>query len=374
MTIRRPWLGIAAAILFAAAPSLAQKAGHDDHDDHDRDRDRHHHPEPVTITVAGPTIAPPPPQAEVVVTKAGYEWIGGRWDWKDGKWSWLKGHFEAVRAGKHWHPGRWEQHGATWAYVDGEWGAGDAPVIPGPPPPPGPPGPPPPPEEHHRDWKLDRPVVSSYWPPKGKVGAHVVIRGRNFPDDVQVMWGATQVAAAHVKPDEIRFDVPPGAHTDVILLHRSHGRDLPVGNFEVVASDDWEAEQRRADDERRKRAQAEWDEQSRALAKDRAAREAAWQKADAEREANREQRRHDREEELRKKWEAAFLADPDTQAELTLHAQRVAALERAKEIAQLKNDAKLGVRIDIATSKETDRHEQRMAALHAGFATKGGAP
>ena len=79
-------------------------------------------------------------------------------------------------------------------------------------------------------------------------------------------------------------------------------------------------------------------------------------------------------QELQAKWNAAFLADADTQDELTLHAQRVADLERMKDVASLSADAKIAVRIDLATQKENDRHTQRMAALEAAFKTKGGAP
>ena len=80
-----------------------------------------------------------------------------------------------------------------------------------------------------------------------------------------------------------------------------------------------------------------------------------------------EQRREQRVAEIRAKWQAAFLADTNTQDELTLHAQRIADLTRMKDMAELSADAKIGVRIDIATQKENDRHEQRMQALHDAF-------
>src|SRR4029079_1676504 len=56
---------------------------------------------------------------------------------------------------------------------------------------------------------LERPVVSSYWPIKGKIGSRIVIRGRNFPPDMMVMWAVQQVKGAKIGPDAIEFVVPP---------------------------------------------------------------------------------------------------------------------------------------------------------------------
>jgi hypothetical protein len=368
---------LVAALTLAGGSALAQpmdKDHHDDkdrdrhHDDKDRDKRDHDHDHDM-----GPGSAPPAPQAENPGAKPGFEWVGGRWDWKDGKWTWMAGRWEKEHAGQHWRAGHWDQKGTAWSYTEGDWGpAGAAPTAP--PPPPGMGGPPMGSEEHHRDWKVDRPTVSSYWPSKGKPGAHVKVHGRNFPDDIQVFWGETQITAAKVKPDEISFDVPAGAASGDIVLRRAHGRDLPVGHFDIDAHGDYEAEMKRVDDDRRKKAEADWAGRQHDIAKDRAAREAASSKWEHDQDASREQRRQARLTELRAKWDAAFLADADTQSELTLHAQRVAELDRAKQIAELKDDGKLAQRVTIASSKEDDRHDQRMSALKASFTAKGGRP
>jgi len=231
-------------------------------------------------------------------------------------------------------------------------GTGDAP-------PPGSGGPP--------RWKLERPVVSSYWPIKGKPGSRVVIRGRNFPGDVMVVWGDKQIAGAKVTPDEIVFVVPADATSGNILLRGTRGRPLPVGGFEVAAGYDPAAEARRIDEERRKAAEAAWVERQKQLAKDRAARQAAYEQYERQRASDREQRRRDRIAAIRAKWEQAFLNDPETQDELTLHSQRVAELTRAREVAELSANGKLVIRIDIAMGRESDRHDQRMKALHDAF-------
>lgn len=328
---------------------------------------RPHEPPPAD---GRPHDAPPPPREERPEARAGFVFLRGRWDWRNGKWEWVDGHWERERAGKQWREARWEQRDGSFALVDGEW------VDVGAQPPP----PPPPPQsndeprspdrrEHHREWRLDRPMVSSYWPIKGKARGRVVIHGRNFPDDTVVLWGGTQVSGAKVGPDEIVIAIPPGAASGMISLRTGHGRDLAVGNYEV-ADYDADAEAKRIADAERLKAEQQWADRQRLLAKDLAARTAAFEKHRQDLVDTREQRRADRLREIRAKWDAVFLGDPDTQSELTLHAQRVAELERMREVAELSENGKLVVRIGVAQSREDDRHQARMSALHDAFGRK----
>ena len=325
---------------------------------------------------AWPTEAPPPSREEKVeAAKAGELWVKGRWNWKDGKYDWMPGHWERERAGKHWREARWEQKDGHYALIEGDWEDGAAAAPPAPPT-----------ERDHRDegrgdgdrphkreWKLERPVVSSYWPTKGKIGQRVVVRGHNFPTDASVRWGDLEIKGAKVTPDEIVFEVPAGATSGGIGLRMGHGRDLSIGAFEVAAGYDADAERKRFDDERRKQAEAAWAGQQAKFAKDRAARQADVDRRDHEREGSRDQRHRERFAEIKAKWDVAFLADPDTQAELTLHAQRVAQITRMHDIAEINGDAKLGARINAASDRETARHDARMAALHDSFGHNGGA-
>jgi len=342
--------------------------------------ERDHRHGPGLDVVINATVEPPAPQVENPGVKAGFEWVPGRYDWKGGKWEWMAGHWERERAGKHWRPGKWEKRAGGWAWTEGEWAdagavVATAPPAPGAPPPPGAPMPPPPMEHHHHEWKIETPVVSSYWPAKGKPGRKVVIKGANFPADAQVFLGSAQITAAKITPTEIVFDVPATATgSGEIYIKRMHGRNLPVGMFEVAASYDPEAEAKKLEEARRKAAEEAWKAMQAKQAKDKAAREAAWKAHWQEMENDREQRRERREAEIRAKWDAAFLNDADTQAELALHAQRIAQLTQAASIAEVNANEKLGVRIQVATAKENDRHEQRMAALKAGFSAKAGAP
>jgi hypothetical protein len=341
-------------------------------------------PPPPDVRDHRPHQPPPPLRVETPSMKAGFAWIPGRWDWKNDQWAWIDGHWERERAHRKWRPDRWESRGNTFELVPGDWIDENAAITPPPPPPPNgtmPPPPPggmeppmPPPGEHHHDWKVERPAVSSYWPAKGKVGTRIVIHGVNFPDNAVLVWGDQPIKAAKITPDKIVFEVPPGATSGTIALRREHGRDLIVGPFEV-ATYDYEADARRMEDEQRKAAEAEWTARQKDLAKDRAAREAAWRQKEQDLDTTREQRRAERVAAIRAKWaQNAFLADPDTQNELTMHAQRIADLGRAREVAEIASNGKLVVRIDMASNRENERHDQRMAALQAAFSAKGGAP
>jgi hypothetical protein len=322
-------------------------------------------PGPPPVNDDRPHQPPPPPRDEHIGARAGYVWAHGRWDWRAGKWEWMPGHWEHAQPGRQWREASWELRDGAYVLVDGTWIDTSAP----PPPASGEPGPPPGPDDHPREWKLDRPVISSYWPVKGKIGSRIVIRGRNFPGDTMVMWNGTQIAGAKVEPERIVVAVPQGATSGLLSLRAGRHRELMVGNFEVADYDAAAEAQRQADAERRQAEQA-WAERQKQLAKDRTARLAAIDQHHRELDASREQRREDRERQIRAQWDAAFLADPDTQAELTLHAQRVAELTRMREVAELSENSKLVVRIGVAQSREDDRHQSRMTALHGTFGRK----
>jgi hypothetical protein len=93
-----------------------------------------------------------------------------------------------------------------------------------------------------------------------------------------------------------------------------------------------------------------------------------------QRAATRDQRRAERVAALQAKFKRDFLADPDTQDELTLHAQRIAELTRARDVAEVAANGKLVVRIGVAQTREDERHQQRMDALEASFKARGGTP
>ena len=217
----------------------------------------------------------------------------------------------------------------------------------------------------HHEWKLDRPTVSHFWPAKGDAGAKVTIRGENFAPDSVVVLGTVAVPGAHVTPNEISFTVPHDAKSGEVAI-RGGGRQLIVGSYEV-AHYDAVHEAAKLDDDRRQKAEGAWKSRQATLAKDATARAADLTKREHDLEATREQRRTVEASDLQGKWDRRVLGDPEVQAELTLHGQRVAELDRMDRLATAKADGKLVVRIQVAIAKENDRHAQRMSTLKAAI-------
>ncbi|MEZ4399040.1 MAG: IPT/TIG domain-containing protein [Kofleriaceae bacterium] len=234
------------------------------------------------------------------------------------------------------------------------------------------------PEDHPpREWKLDHPVVSGFWPPQGKPGTKVVIRGRNFAADTVVEFAGAAVADAKITPGMITFAIAAEAATGPIVLRRGQDRPLLVGTLAVAAAAappvDVAAEVAKRDAEHQRAAEAAWADRQAQLAKDRAARAAVVQQRWAERDTNRAARRAARADEIRARWQAAFLADPATLDELALHAQRTAELDRMRDLAEVALNKQLAVRVEVLERREADRHTQRMTALEAA-AKAGGTP
>jgi hypothetical protein len=216
-------------------------------------------------------------------------------------------------------------------------------------------------------WNFDRPAILGFGPAKGEPGDKIIVRGKNLTPDIQVVWNDQVIPATVRAADgEIGFQIPKGATTAAVYLRGGKlRRDLAVGTIEVAKYD--RNEWKHHDDERRAAAEAAWKARSDKFAKDRAARDAELARQQAELDKSRDERRRAYLAEVAAKFQAAFLADPETQEELALHAKHVAELGRMQRIAADLADQKLGVRIEIAERKENERHDTRMAALKAAF-------
>lgn len=226
----------------------------------------------------------------------------------------------------------------------------------------------PPARTSRRRWSSYQiPVVNSYFPDKGDVGTTVTVNGANFTPSLRVFLGDTEITDIRFTPTTIVFKIPKGA-TDGVITVRGAGnrRALAVGQFQVVEFD-FKAARRKRDGEHRKAAEEAWKQRRQHLGKDRAARRKAIADREAELAASRDHRRRERLEAIRAKFKAAFLADEETQAELSLHAERLARLERMMRLAEANDDGKLAVRIEIAIKRENERHDSRMATLEAAF-------
>tara|TARA_R110002096_G_scaffold436100_1_gene667710 strand:+ start:76660 stop:77814 length:1155 start_codon:yes stop_codon:yes gene_type:complete len=220
----------------------------------------------------------------------------------------------------------------------------------------------------HKRWSSYQiPVVKRYWPNKGAVGTTVTVNGANFVPGLALYLGNTAISNARITPTTITFAIPAGATNGVITARGQSKRPLAIGSFEVAAAYDAKAEQKKRDDERRALAESNWKARKANLANDRAARLVALQEREAALQASQDQRRTDRRAAIRGNFEAEFLADEATLAELALHAERTARLQRMLRLAEANASEKLIIRIDVALSAEDDRHTGRLATLKAAF-------
>ncbi len=211
------------------------------------------------------------------------------------------------------------------------------------------------------------PVVKRYWPNKGKAGTTVTVLGANFGPELAVHYGETAIADAKITPTAITFAVPAGAANGMITARGERRRPLAIGAFEVEATYDAKAERKRRREERRVLAESNWKKRKEGLATDRDARLIALQEREAALQESRDARRAERRASIRGNFQAAFLADEATLAELALHAERTARLERMQRLAEANDSGKLIIRIDVAIAEENDRHTGRMATLKTAF-------
>lgn len=73
--------------------------------------------------VATVSVAPPPPQVEVigVAPHPGYVWFGGYWNWEGGRHVWHAGYWGEGRPGYHWVPAHWVAGHGGWYMKEGHW-------------------------------------------------------------------------------------------------------------------------------------------------------------------------------------------------------------------------------------------------------------
>ena len=225
---------------------------------------------------------------------------------------------------------------------------------------------PPPGGDRHRGGK---PIVIDFWPRQGAVGTEVTIQGRRFTPDLQILFGDRVVAPSRSDDTLLTFRIPPHRGGAAIALRGAGWRDLPVGNF-LVSGRDGARERERWQEERRRAAERWWVERQRKLARSAADREAALRAEEQRLEREREQRRKERRAALRARWEQQLLSQQDVRAELALHAERQARLERMERLAEAGDYGNLAVRIRLLVDYEEARHQQRMDDLKAAYARR----
>jgi hypothetical protein len=78
---------------------------------------------PAEYDADNASLAPPPPQTEVIVTAPGpgYVWIPGAWDWR-GSWVWVGGYWAVAPYPRAvWIQGGWSHGPYGWHRVPGHW-------------------------------------------------------------------------------------------------------------------------------------------------------------------------------------------------------------------------------------------------------------
>jgi hypothetical protein len=225
------------------------------------------------------------------------------------------------------------------------------------------------PPPHGRPYRGPKPIVIDYWPREGAVGTEVTIQGRRFGQDLQVVFDGQAIPTSRRDANLLTFVVPRHRGTGLVSLRVNGWRDLPVGRFDV-SNRNAQLERERMRERRRLAAQRWWEARQRRIARDAAAREAAWRAEEARLEREREARRKRRAAELRRRWNERLLAQEDVRVELALHAERSARLERMQRLAEAGDYGSLAVRIRILIEYEDDRHQQRMDDLKGAYARR----
>jgi hypothetical protein len=243
-----------------------------------------------------------------------------------------------------------------------------------PPPPPAPPPPaaepvPMPPPRPGMPGRHGAPIVTDYYPRQGPPGTTITVEGRRLHKDLQLVYGGQPVEIKNARNRSLQFDIPRGAASGLIVLKRRR-RDIVVGRFEVVKQRVVVVDRRKLWNQRRTAAERRWRQREAKLARDAAAREAELRRQEEELRRQREERRRKHLAALRAKWEAQFLGHPEVRAEMALHAERSARLQRMLRLAEAGAHGKLAVRIYVLIESEDARHEQRMKDLRAALARR----
>jgi hypothetical protein len=180
-------------------------------------------------------------------------------------------------------------------------------------------------------------TVTGYAPSFGAPGTIVTITGNSFQAGTQVVYGGQLIAPSQLTRTRISFAIPEGQSDGTIALQEPRARyATTVGAFDVryPARPSWQDTVRN---------------QEKVLA------------------GSRRDRRNDRMQSLYTRWQRMFLRTPAARAELSLHAERLAKLERMERLAQARHQYELLARIGRATAQENNRHERAMTKLEREY-------
>ena len=232
-------------------------------------------------------------------------------------------------------------------------------------------GAPPPPVASGEPYPRGMSLVTDFWPRRGPAGTVVTIMGRHFTPEIQIVFGDQVVAPSRRDETLLTFVAPRQRGAAAIVLRRPGRRDLPVGMFEgSVSGRDGERERDHWRDERRKAAESWWLQRQHKLAASEAERDVALRAEEARLARERDERRKQRRAGLRARWEQQLLTQEDVRAELALHADRTARLQRMLRLAEAERLGRLAVRVRLLIDYEDARSQQRMDDLKMAYARR----
>lgn len=197
-------------------------------------------------------------------------------------------------------------------------------------------------------------TVRSMSPSSGLPGTSVVVRGTGFDTDAALWLGNVKLAPTAYSSRSITFVVPAMKAGSQALVLRNGRSSVALGNFHI--DDPPPPPPPRKYETVPAQRDRGWS--SRYEANDRRERDLR---------NTRHSRRNQRIERMKARWQRAFLADPKTKRELTIHARRTAQLERMLRIATVRGDRKLVNRIKVAIKREDKRHDRTMTSLEQSF-------
>ena len=187
---------------------------------------------------------------------------------------------------------------------------------------------------------MPRPVVTSFSPASGPVGTTVTVTGDNFVAGTKVILGDMLITPKYLSDNALAFEIPAGASDASISLDLPGSRrDLAVGSFNVLLpvydGDDDGIGYGHGGGYGKDHGYGKGGYKGK-----RWSRGSIWNK-----------------------YNRAFLRLPAVRAELSLHAERTARLNRMLRLSLGRPG--MTRRIQIALSREDRRHDNKMAALKA---------
>lgn len=185
------------------------------------------------------------------------------------------------------------------------------------------------------------PSVTNFSPHAAQPGTTITIWGDNFARGTKVMLNGVALNPSSLTSNKITFVLPLGSNDGSLALVAPYRRGtLAVGSLNVVTPPPPRKGYNRYDD-------------------------SGWTKT-------RRSRRARSRSGILGHWNRSFLNSSAVKSELSLHAKRLAQLNRMSRLAKAQGMRGFTLRINVAIRKENARHSAKMSKLETQFRTSYG--